>query len=71
VHNDGGFSVSSTSKRKRSELQQAALEAARTQAAHRPGQKEADLLRLLSQDIPEQPTTSTQQQRPLNVQQGQ
>src|SRR6516162_5499499 len=55
VQNDGGFSMSTTSKRRRSELQQAALEAARIQAAHRAGQKEAELLRLLSQDIPEQP----------------
>src|SRR5262245_52402452 len=65
VRNDGGFSMSTASKRRRSELQQAALEAARIQAAHQPGRKEADLLRLLSQDIPEQRTTRAQQQRPL------
>ena len=42
-----------------SNLQQLALEAARLQAAHRPGPKEAALLRLLSEDTSAQPASGS------------
>jgi hypothetical protein len=61
-------------KRRHSKLYQAALEAARTQAAHRHGQKEAALLKLLIGDISDrQASTSTSSasalsRMPLSVQ---